>query len=557
MPGRNLTYCPVNLDDQHSSFEIKCALDEDCTCASVSLVRELVNVTIDGLSCYACEPRRPPACTEAQDQCTPEFCECANAWTHVKQSATTVDGSTCYYCEPVDGYSRFGRSELLTAAAAVFLVVLIWQVVGRKQVSVGRGSLRLSRRQGDRSRAIRVHQEPLRFHEEVLLTLGDAFDTLVDWACELLGGVWSLLQGAITCIGSLGGLLLELVDWALGSSCSLAQAASQRASSIAASVASCSCRSRHRKPAAPAPSPSKQQQQQSAASKQPTAAGSGSSAVGAGAGGNAQARKHAAKMQSQADASSSAASAPTAKAAATARRGASAATPTVVASSAASSSSLGAAAAGGGRQRKATAATTTAQGGGLRRRHSQPQPEAQQPQQQQPQQPKAAAVASRPQQQEEEEPQQLRQQQQQQPSERQHEQAAAAPSTEADKAKVAGEALLAPAPIEKAAVAADLDEGSTDGDVGVANPVGNEDAETASSGDREDCDLAQEAPRPNTAAAAAAILAAAVDKRAAALQLLEACKMQTVEVRTFLAEPEVEVPPLRRTQSDSDVMLYA
>ena len=108
---------------------------------------------MEGLGCYACVPRRPPACTEAHDQCTPEACECGNSRTHVarqhvgswlnklsylfyyffvfflisclkyvpwdtgllpfswsmrhllvcwswqvKHSATTVDGSPCFYC---------------------------------------------------------------------------------------------------------------------------------------------------------------------------------------------------------------------------------------------------------------------------------------------------------------------------------------------------------------------------------------------------------------------------------------------------------------------------
>ncbi|CAK9004206.1 unnamed protein product, partial [Durusdinium trenchii] len=177
----NQRHCPVK-----DGFSILCAVDEDCTCANSSHLRELVNVTVDGLACYACEPRRPPACTEAHDQGTPEECECGNSRTHVKHAATTVDGSPCFYCEPIGG--GFGQPIILPLSGVLLLV--IWHF-GRKPV---RGSLRLSRRQGDRSRAIRVQQEPLKFYEEVLLTIGDAFDFLVDAACELLGMAWQLLK---------------------------------------------------------------------------------------------------------------------------------------------------------------------------------------------------------------------------------------------------------------------------------------------------------------------------------------------------------------------------
>eukprot|EP00438_Fugacium_kawagutii_P034207 Skav233205 [mRNA] locus=scaffold24:519841:521931:- [translate_table: standard] len=91
---RNPTHCPVN--DGVST--ILCAVNEDCICSNSSHLRELVNVTVEGFGCYACESRRPPACTEAHDQCTPEACECGNSRTHVKHSATTVDGSPCFYC---------------------------------------------------------------------------------------------------------------------------------------------------------------------------------------------------------------------------------------------------------------------------------------------------------------------------------------------------------------------------------------------------------------------------------------------------------------------------
>ncbi|CAK9015267.1 unnamed protein product [Durusdinium trenchii] len=91
-----------------------CSYDE-CRCANASHVRELVNVSLDGQPCYACEPPRLPACTEATDQCTPEACACANSRTHVKYNASTVDGSPCFYCEPIGGYWSFGRNEMALA----------------------------------------------------------------------------------------------------------------------------------------------------------------------------------------------------------------------------------------------------------------------------------------------------------------------------------------------------------------------------------------------------------------------------------------------------------
>jgi len=97
----------------------------------------------------------------------------------------------------------------------------------------------------------------------------------------------------------------------------------------------------------------------------------------------------------------------------------------------------------------------------------------------------------------------------------------------------------------------DLD-GSTDGSIPpTVDVVDDETAQTES----EDCDPRS---RPNTAAAAQAILAAASDKRAAALQLLDAAAMPTIEVRTFLAEPDEisQAPVMRRTVSDSDVVFY-
>eukprot|EP00931_Biecheleriopsis_adriatica_P055222 TRINITY_DN32592_c0_g1_i1.p1 TRINITY_DN32592_c0_g1~~TRINITY_DN32592_c0_g1_i1.p1 ORF type:complete len:280 (+),score=48.94 TRINITY_DN32592_c0_g1_i1:42-842(+) len=213
----NRSFCPVILHESQS-FASNCSLDEACVCANSSLVRELVNVTLDGLACYACEVPRPPACTEAYDQCTPEACECANPLTHKKFEATTVDGSRCHYCEPINGPGfRLGGNEIAMGALAILATTVIWQLWSKKSTG-GRGSLRLSRRQGDRSKAIRVQEEPLRFYEEVLFALGDTFDMLVDGVCELLGYGWSLVRAVLSALGSAGAWVLDSLDHAAGSS---------------------------------------------------------------------------------------------------------------------------------------------------------------------------------------------------------------------------------------------------------------------------------------------------------------------------------------------------
>jgi len=173
---------------------IPCVPDDRCVCADSSFVRELVNVTLEGLSCYACEPRRPPACTEDTDQCTPEACECADSSTHVKQAATTTSGTMCHFCEPIGGVgARFGLSEAAIIAMLVSLV-FICQWGGKKTSSgIGKGNLRLSRRQGDRSRAIKVHQESAGFLEECCFIVGDVFDALIAGSCELIGCIWNSL----------------------------------------------------------------------------------------------------------------------------------------------------------------------------------------------------------------------------------------------------------------------------------------------------------------------------------------------------------------------------
>eukprot|EP00929_Paragymnodinium_shiwhaense_P035291 TRINITY_DN19070_c0_g1_i4.p1 TRINITY_DN19070_c0_g1~~TRINITY_DN19070_c0_g1_i4.p1 ORF type:complete len:310 (+),score=41.53 TRINITY_DN19070_c0_g1_i4:38-967(+) len=212
-----------------------CVLDEDCVCADSSLVRELVNVTLDGTGCYACEVQRPPACTEAPDQCTPEACECANSQTHSKHSTATVDGIHCHYCEPIAGLSGgIGMPEFMIVAM-VAVVFLVYHILTRKPPagSLGRGSrngLRLARRQGDRSSAIRVKQEPLSWPDEVLNLVADTLDALLDWLYEIICGVWYAISSFCSLLWSatlwiLRGteqLLLGIADcltWSSVSSC--------------------------------------------------------------------------------------------------------------------------------------------------------------------------------------------------------------------------------------------------------------------------------------------------------------------------------------------------
>ncbi|CAJ1346677.1 unnamed protein product [Effrenium voratum] len=177
MSGRS--WCPAS---DVAGSDTVCSFDEGCACSNSSHVRELVNVSIDGRPCYACEPPRLPACTEASDQCTPEDCECANSLTHVKHNASTVDGALCFYCEPTNGTWSFGRNEAMLGLSA--LLVVLW--ISGRRIGRPRSTLRLPRRQGDR-KAIRVSQEPLKFHEEVLALLGSVQSRCV--VCLPLGEV--------------------------------------------------------------------------------------------------------------------------------------------------------------------------------------------------------------------------------------------------------------------------------------------------------------------------------------------------------------------------------
>lgn len=201
---------------KHGLAQTACVQNESCVCANASHARELVNVTLEGIGCFACEPKRLPACTEALDQCTPESCACADPTTHVRHAATTVDGTPCHYCEPLHGATyAFGMSEFMIA---VMLVsgVLIFNFLARKSPPTGttKGGLRLARRQGDCNRAIRVHQEPLTWYEEILAFLTDMFDALVDGACEGASALWALLRALFS-----GAYSVVAYVWAFAGSC--------------------------------------------------------------------------------------------------------------------------------------------------------------------------------------------------------------------------------------------------------------------------------------------------------------------------------------------------
>eukprot|EP00419_Tripos_fusus_P005194 CAMPEP_0172677142 /NCGR_PEP_ID=MMETSP1074-20121228/14471_1 /TAXON_ID=2916 /ORGANISM="Ceratium fusus, Strain PA161109" /LENGTH=372 /DNA_ID=CAMNT_0013494927 /DNA_START=347 /DNA_END=1461 /DNA_ORIENTATION=+ len=74
-------------------------------------------------------------------------------------------------------------------------LVFLCQWGGKKtSPGQGRGNLRLSRRQGDRNRAIKVHQESVSFLEECIFLVGDVFDAFVAGICELAGHLWNLFS---------------------------------------------------------------------------------------------------------------------------------------------------------------------------------------------------------------------------------------------------------------------------------------------------------------------------------------------------------------------------
>jgi len=77
----------------------------------------------------------------------------------------------------------------------VVAFVMVCQFLGRRPQPAGqRGNLRIARRQANRNCAIRVHQEPITFCEEVYYTLKDTFDGLIYGVCELGGAVRSGFQ---------------------------------------------------------------------------------------------------------------------------------------------------------------------------------------------------------------------------------------------------------------------------------------------------------------------------------------------------------------------------
>jgi len=378
------------------------------------------------------------------------------------------------------------------------LLLVIWHF-GRKPA---RGSLRLSRRQGDRNRAIRVQQEPLRFYEEVLLTIGDMFDFLVDGACELLGMAWQLLKMAkvVTRVPQVLRSLLQKEDLELEAIQEVVARASStkmpkdgkenlRRRSEAQSNGSTVQKNKMSQETAKVPSESQVGSGPKAKPTPPEAVKVASETRMNSSGPKAKPTPpETFKVTSESRTNSS--NGPKAK-------------PTPPAAVQGNSTCLEAKAAS--QERKVPMANV-----GVHKSEGNEAPK----QKQEPQEPspmyKAALAVMR----------------------------ANAEAAEA-KAKYASPSME------------DLD-GSTDGSIPpTVDVVDDETAQTES----EDCDPRS---RPNTAAAAQAILAAASDKRAAALQLLDAAAMPTIEVRTFLAEPDEisQAPVMRRTVSDSDVVFY-
>ncbi|CAE7462844.1 unnamed protein product [Symbiodinium pilosum] len=538
---RNQTFCPIS---DENLAEVLCAVDEDCVCANSSHIRELANVTVDGLACYACEPRRPPACTEANDQCTPEACECGNPLTHVKRDATTVDGSPCHYCEPIGGMGSIGRPEFFIVVMLLALVVM-WQLLGRKPVP-GKSSLRLSRRQGDRNRAIKVQQEPLRFYEEVLFMIGDFFDFLVDGAWEILAMAWNLLQRIAACLSSASPMktvnavrafirpVKDDLDWEhTETEAKRLRRRSEATADAAGPVQRASAQKAQARPDAKAPErkpPSiskalETSQEVKAQAKKPEKPEKPEKLEKA-------TEKEAKARRKQAETRDARTPCPVQKVAAPA-----------------------APAAAPPREAKAK--------DGARRPGSR----------------QASKLSPLDAKDSKEVPQVPKEKDQGKQAEHKVDcqEVAAEKCTSSARTGVQSDLprdvheLPSPSPLYKAAIAVikasavaaaveieakcfvqstalEESEGSTEG-----GNAPNED-EIAQS-ESEDCDN-RGSLRPNTAAAAAAILAAATDKRAAALELLDAAAMPTIEVRTFLSELDIEAPVMRRTVSDSDLALY-
>ncbi|OLQ14054.1 hypothetical protein AK812_SmicGene1879 [Symbiodinium microadriaticum] len=496
---RNQTFCPIS---DETLGEVLCAVDEACVCANSSHIRELANVTVDGLACYACEPRRPPACTEANDQCTPEACECGNPLTHVKRDATTVDGSPCHYCEPIGGMASIGRPEFFMVLMVLALIAM-WQLLGRKPVS-GKSSLRLSRRQGDRNRAIRVQQEPLRFYEEVMFMVGDFFDFVVDGAWELFRVAWGLLQRLAAFLSSASPLKTvnairsfirpakDDLDWDVVCTQREAKRPLRRrleaptADSAAGSATAGLAPVRPSAQKAPVPRPEK------APERKLSNTSTASKATEQQEKANEKARRPGPKAK-------------LCPPKVLEERGPGQDGPAELGKEATASLKVDSQEA----QEVAETCTSCAQTG----------------------------------------------LQSDLPKDVHFELPSPSPLYKAAIAVIKASAVEAAVEVEgksfmqsTTTVMLEEFEGSTEGSIA---PNDDDTAQTES----EDCDN-RGSLRANTAAAAAAILAAATDKRAAALELLDAAAMPTIEVRTFLSEPDMEAPVMRRTVSDSDLALY-
>jgi len=411
------------------------------------------------------------------------------------------------------------------------LLLVIWHF-GRKPT---RGSLRLSRRQGDRNRAIRVQQEPLRFYEEVLLTIGDVFDFLVDGVCELLGMAWKVLKMTefITWVPQLLESLLgkkELSVEELAAKCG--PEAATNVSAKAPKAENSTRRRESREVTREARGSSKTTLQETVKVTKESQVGSnhkakmtseikvaGENRVNGPNGSNGHKGKptpqEAVKVTSESRVNSSGPNGPNGpKAKATPPEAVKVPSESRINSSNGKAKATPPEAVKAGRQGPQGAqgpahcleAKTASQGVKVTQKPDVPSsPEMLEP----------------------------------------------SPMYKAALAVMKANAEAAAKSAESSSPVEDL-EGSTDGSVPPAvDVVDDETAHTES----EDCDMGC---RPNTAAAAQAILAAASDKRAAALQLLDAAAMPTIEVRTFLADPDEisQAPVMRRTVSDSDVVFY-
>lgn len=480
----------------------ECVVNASCQCANSSLVRELVNVTFDGLGCYACEPHRPAACTEASDQCTPEACECANPYTHVKLFATTVDGTPCHYCEPIGGvYRGFGSSELMIAVT-VISILIIWQLLCRKPAPGARsGNLRLARRQGDRSRAIRIHHEPLKWYEEIFYTFGDIFDAVVDAFLEILGGAWAIVCYVASLAAFAVGWLLNLVDVSLGSTFSLLKQAFESCLQAVVYAASCSCCTRQRRTRAPP----KGQKQTPSAAPPPAAPKASVSVASKPSSTNDPAKATSGLKQRKPQPAATKASASSKQQV----KPSAAAQPAVCTPLVLPPASIVTSQTNQVKQFSRESSTTSVKD-------------------------RAVSSASSPLQRRFSDPERL---------------ATSSPVCRAmlEVFNIEGADIQS-----KPHIREDFDERST--------ADGADSTSSVPTADREDPDAGHESGqstiRANTAAMAAAVLAAASDRRAAALQLLDAAAVNTIEIRTFITEAREEGPVLRRTVSDSDIALY-